>query len=130
LLRGLSVPALPRWATTLTHDYPEPRLFPKLFARYTSRLRWTQELSSPFLIEPLRTRCVGQLAAAAYLHLKFCKRDPVATYSPDLGRAIVANVVEGPRLAPEQRAALRRWRLERARRPTAATAPRRRARRA
>jgi hypothetical protein len=111
LLGRLAVPGLPRWATSLTYDYPEPRLFPKHGARYTTRLRWTQELASPFLTAPLRERCVTTLARPAYLHMKFCKRDPVSTYSTDLGSAILANVTVGPRLSPAQQAAMRRWRL-------------------
>ena len=109
LLGRLAVPGLPRWATSLTFDYPEPRLFPKRFARYTTRIRWTQELASPFLTAPLRARAVQTLAAPAYLHLKFCKRDPVATYTPDLARVILENVAVGPRLSRTQAATLRRW---------------------
>ncbi len=111
LLARLSVPGLPRWATSLTYDYPEPRLFPKPFARYTTRMRWTQELSSPFLGPALRDRCVTKHDGPAYLHLKFCKGDPMSTYSPDLGGAILDNVTAGPRLTPTQRAAMRRWGL-------------------
>jgi glycosyltransferase involved in cell wall biosynthesis len=111
LLRRLAVPGLPRWATSLTFDYPEPRLFPKLLARYTTRIRWTQELASPFLASPLRARAVQTIDAPAYLHLKFCKRDPVATYTPDLARVIVENVAVGPRLSRAQAATLRRWGL-------------------
>jgi hypothetical protein len=111
LLERLAVPGLPRWATSLTYDYPEPRLFPKLLARYTTRIRWTQELASPFLTSPLRARAVQTIDAPAYLHLKFCKRDPVATYTPDLARVIVDNVAVGPRLSRAQAATMRHWGL-------------------
>lgn len=111
LLTRLAVPGLPRWVTSPTFDYPEPRLFPKRFARYTTRIRWTQELATPFLAVPLRARAVETLAAPAYLHLKFCKRDPVAIYTPDLARVIRENVVRGPRLSRPQAATLRRWGL-------------------
>lgn len=111
LLGRLAVPGLPRWATSLTFDYPEPRLFPKLRARYTTRIRWTQELASPFLTAPLRARAVETIAAPAYLHLKFCKRDPVATYTPDLAGVILGNVAVGPRLSRAQAGTLRRWGL-------------------
>ena len=41
LLASLSVPALPRWVTSLSHDYAETGLFPKFLAKYESTMGWT-----------------------------------------------------------------------------------------
>jgi glycosyl transferase family 2 len=113
LLGSLAVPALPLWATSLTYDFPEPRLFPKAFARYSSRLKWTQELSSPFLRPPLRDWAAERMEGPLYLHLKFAKRRPLDGYSPDLRDAIAANVTRGPRLSPEHHEALAQWGIAR-----------------
>ncbi|UCG75345.1 MAG: glycosyltransferase [Gemmatimonadota bacterium] len=109
LLEQLEVPGLPLWVTRLTHDYPEPRLFPKLFARYTSDMRWTQALHSPFYGSATKQRYSRTVPAPAYLHLKFCKRDPLANYSRDLAAVIAANVARGAALEPRYREELVRW---------------------
>ena len=107
------MPGLPRWATSLTYDFPEPRVFPKLGARYHCRLRWTQELSSPALGRSQASSAVMHVEGACFLHLKFCKRDSCAGYSPDLAGVIASNVSVGPPLSPEFDDALRRWELAR-----------------
>jgi hypothetical protein len=108
LLESLSVPALPLWATSLSTDFPEPRLFPRARARYESRNRWTQSLASPFLEAPLADRCVERIEDPCFLHLKFCKREPLAGYSSDLADVIAGNVALGRSLDEEMRATLRR----------------------
>jgi hypothetical protein len=109
LLASLSVPGLPRWATSLTYDYPETRLFPKFLAKYESSMGWTQRLWTPY--QDLGPRACKRIADPCYLHLKFCKRDPFAGYSPDLKQVIAENVTVGPPLSPEQLTALERWQL-------------------
>jgi hypothetical protein len=109
LLKELHVPGLPAWATKLTYDFPEPRLFPKLFAQYTSELMWVEMLDSPFYRPGARTTHCEDAESPAYLHMKFCKRDPFSAYSPDLAEAIGGNVIPGERLAPEYRRELARW---------------------
>lgn len=108
LLAALSVPALPQWATSLDRDFPEPRLFPRALARYRTPNRWTQSLRSPFLEPPLADRCVERVDEPCFLHLKFCKREPLAGYSSDLAEVIAGNVALGARLDEEMRATLRR----------------------
>jgi len=109
MLRGLEVPGLPIWATSLTYDFPEPRLFPKLFARYTSRIWWVEALDSPFLRKSVRNAYGRELAEPSYLHMKFCKRDPLAAYSSDLSKVIASNVAVGPPLTTDQESELTKW---------------------
>ena len=113
LLQRLDVPGLPRWVTTLTYDFPEPRIFPKLGARYHSDLRWTQSLSSPVLRGSDAPGAVMRVEGICFLHLKFCKRDSLAGYSSDLADVIASNVRVGPPLGPELDDVLRRWELVR-----------------
>ena len=113
LLEGLEVPGLPRWVTRLTYDYPEPRLFPKLFARYSAEILWTQTLHSPFWLGDAKRRYARTLQQPSFLHLKFCKRDPLANYSSDLAAVIAANIERGRRLEAEHREELIRWGLVR-----------------
>jgi len=113
LLQKLGVPGLPRWATSLTYDFPEPRIFPKRGARYHSDLRWTQSLSSPVLDRSKAPGTVMRVEGICFLHLKFCKRDSFAGYSSDLADAIASNVRVGPPLSPELDDVLRRWELAR-----------------
>lgn len=108
LLPKLSVPGLPAWVTSLTHDYPEPRLFPRAGARYTNRVRWTQGFESP----ALERKNVLLAEGPQYLHMKFCKNDPYANYTDDLAEVIASNIVQGPPLASEMSETLRRWQLE------------------
>lgn len=106
LLRGLSVPALPRWVTSLTYDHPEPRLYPRAGARYTNRILWTQELSAPAYNGPEEGRSVHRADGPLYLHMKFCKTDPMANYSDDLAGAIWSNLDVGPPLDEDWRRVL------------------------
>lgn len=121
LLERLDVPGLPAWATRLTYDFPEPRLFPKLFARYSSDMQWTQALRSPFWQATTKRRYSRSLPAPSFLHLKFCKQNPLANYSGDLAEVIASNVGQGPRLDAAHRAELARWGL--VRRDSAASSP-------
>jgi hypothetical protein len=107
LLEQLRVPGLPRWVTSLTYDYPEPRLFPRVGARYHSDLRWTQSLASPCLGDG-REGCIERAEGPQYLHMKFVKRDPYANYSPDLAAVIAGNIARGPVLDAAMRETLRR----------------------
>ena len=111
LLSRLETPALPRWVTSLTYDFPEPRLFPRRTAFYESEMRWTQRLRMPDH-DPARDgeHRVGA-DAPCFLHLKFCKRQPLSNYSADLAAVIESNIAVGAELAPEERAALERWNL-------------------
>jgi hypothetical protein len=109
LLAPLSVPGLPRWVPSLTYDYPETRLFPKFLAKYESSMGWTQRLCTPY--QGFGSRSCKRVADPCYLHLKFCKRDAYAGYSPDLKQVIAANVTAGPLLEPEHLVVLQRWQL-------------------
>ena len=109
LLAALSVPGLPLWATSLTYDYPEPRLFPREGASYTSDLKWTQILSSPAVDAGPRNLFKAQ--SPSYLHMKFCKKDPLSNYTGDLAAAIGGNIAIGEPLRDEWAQVLRRWRI-------------------
>jgi len=111
LAAGLHAPGMPAWATSLTYDYAEPRLFPALLARYGPGTGWTQRLRSPFLRRGVRAHACRTVGEPCYLHLKFCKAAPLAHYSSDLAHAIGANIALGPPLEPEELALLERWHL-------------------
>jgi glycosyltransferase involved in cell wall biosynthesis len=98
LLSRLRVPGLPSWATSLTYDFPEPRLFLRKDARYTTRILWTQEFSSPAFSEGRETDGLLEADEPLYLHMKFCKREPFSNYSDDLAQTIAANITLGPEL--------------------------------
>ena len=86
---------LPRWATSLSHDFPEPRLFPLEGAGYESKLGWVERLSSPFAAKALKETHRYHATGSCFLHMKFCKADPWAGYSPSLARVIADNVIQG-----------------------------------
>jgi len=109
LLSRLSVPALPKWATSLTYDYPEPRLFPRESTRYTNRIRWTQELFVPAYNGEPEERSVLLSEKPGYLHMKFCKMDPMSNYTEDLGAVIAGNVTVGPPMKAEWKSTLEGW---------------------
>jgi len=98
LAARLASPGLPRWAAVLTHDYPEPRLFPRRFARYSARIGWTQTLDSPFYGRDVPPAICRREEEPLYLHLKFCKREPLAGYTPELAQVIGDNLTAGPPL--------------------------------
>jgi glycosyltransferase involved in cell wall biosynthesis len=116
LAANLTHPGMPGWVRFLSHDYLEPRLFPRLLARYDHVSGWTQSLTSPFLHRKLRRWSCRTVAGISHLHLKFCKRDPYSNYSDDLRRVIVGNLTAGPVLDREAREVLHRWVVTPARR--------------
>jgi hypothetical protein len=101
LLARQSCPRMPIWVTTLTRDCPEPRLFPRRFACYDHAAGFTQTLRSPYLDRDVHPVVRSEIAEPAYLHMKFCKRDPYANYSPDLAQVIAENLITGPALEPQ-----------------------------
>jgi glycosyltransferase involved in cell wall biosynthesis len=109
LLAQQRCPAIPQWITSLTHDCPEPRLHPRLLARYDHAAGFTQSLVSPFFDRRWRAALARRVPGASYLHLKFCKRDPYANYSDDLARVIHANLTHGPELDAPAASLLERW---------------------
>jgi len=111
LLARLRVPALPKWATTMTHDHLEPRLFPRFSSEYRCLNGWTQSLVSPFLNPLHRKDFAHELKDEAFIHLKFCKEDPWAGYSDDLAAVIASNMTVGPPASQEVMATIDRWRL-------------------
>jgi len=112
LAARLATPGLPRWAASLGQDFPEPRLFPRRFARYSARLGWTQTLDSPFYGKDVPAAISRRVEAPLYLHLKFCKREPFAGYSPDLAELLRDNLIAGPPLAAAWAAELARHGLD------------------
>jgi glycosyl transferase family 2 len=108
ILASLSVPGLPRWATHMTRDSPEARIYPTRGSRFTTDRLWTQRISTPFVDDDPSRRYVCDASGVSYLHMKFCKRDPFSNYSDDLGRALATNVTVGPILEPQWKALLDR----------------------
>lgn len=100
---------MPAWIRTMAYDYPEPRLFPRWRARYGHAAVFTQSLISPFLDRGFASAWREQVPGAAFLHLKFCKRDPYANYSADLARVIAGNLTVGERLDEEAEQLLEQW---------------------
>jgi len=111
LASRLTTPGMPSWVTSLTYDYPEPRLFPKHGACYESSLKWVEQFDSPFYRSRARRRFAMRLTDASYLHLKFCKPDPCFGYSADLKDVIMGNLGTGPELDQQAQSTLRKWRL-------------------
>jgi hypothetical protein len=108
MLASLRVPGLPRWATHMTRDSPEARIYPTRGSRFTTDRLWTQRISTPFIDDDPQRRYVIEAESVGYLHLKFCKRDPFSNYSDDLARALSSNFTSGPAIEPEWRALLAR----------------------
>jgi len=100
LLARLSVPGLPKWVTSLTEDAQEPRLFPRYHARYDDGTRWTQRFDSPFEHRDYRKRSRVVAPEPCFLHMKFCKRDPLSNYTDDLREVIAGNIDVGDPLPP------------------------------
>jgi glycosyltransferase involved in cell wall biosynthesis len=108
LAAQLEVPGLPAWACRLTYDHPEPRLFPRAGAGYDDSLGWVERLASPCADLALKETHRHRAATPCFLHMKFCKADPWAGYSPDLARVIAGNVALGPALPADWRRLLER----------------------
>jgi hypothetical protein len=109
LLAAQQCPRMPGWVRSMTFDYLEPRLFPRWRARYAHGDGFTQSLVSPFLDRGFETALRRVVAEPAYLHMKFCKRDPYANYSEDLAAVIAANLTVGPQLDAQSVRLLERW---------------------
>lgn len=109
LLEGLTVPGLPKWVNDLTRDCMESRLFPRAGASYESGMLWTQRLSSPFLDPEFRYRARIEVEPPCFLHLKFCKQNPLSNYSEDLKRVIEDNIGIGADLDAEDLALLEKY---------------------
>ena len=89
----------------------EARLFPREQARYSDEWEWVEALKSPF-VDGGRARSDRLVAdVPCFLHMKLCKRDPWAGYTPELARAIAGNLGPGPELDPAAREVLRRFQL-------------------
>lgn len=90
------------WMSPYT-DY-EPRVFPKLHARYHCGFWWCERLQSPFLDERYRYQPEG----TSYLHLKYCKKDPYSNFSEEF-REVISRIQPGPSITPELAATISRW---------------------
>lgn len=93
---------LPNWMSPYT-DY-EPRVFPKLRARYDCGFWWCERLQSRFLAERYRYQPEG----ISYLHLKYCKKDPYSNFSQEFGE-VISKIESGPSITPELAATISRW---------------------
>jgi hypothetical protein len=112
LLEKLTSPGLPLWVSDLARDCMEPRLYPRTGAAYDNGKLWTQGLTGPFMEPEVRHRARLEVGPPCFLHLKFCKPDPLSNYSADLGKVIEDNIGLGPELDPEDRALLDRYGLD------------------
>ena len=101
LEQALDSPGIPSWATALSYDHMEPRLFPLEGASYDSSLGWVEKLSSPFWAREMKEAYRFRATGPCFLHMKFCKANPWSGYSPDLARVIAGNVTLGPAMACE-----------------------------
>ena len=107
LQQKLPLQDVPEWATALSYDSLEPRLFPRQGAEFRSDSGWTQRLWSPQLDwTPEGVPLTRAAQTACFLHLKLCKRNPFSNYSEDLAELIATNVAVGPRINAEYRALL------------------------
>ncbi len=107
----LEVPGLPEWATRLTYDSVEPRLFPDWEARFDGSWGWVEAHVSPFFFGTQRRRTRLQPDESCFLHMKFCKADPYGYYTADLAKVIRENLITGPPLSEEEAATLAHWQL-------------------
>jgi hypothetical protein len=107
----LDVPGLPEWATRLTYDSVEPRLFPSWEARFDGSWGWVEAHVSPFFFGTQRRRTRLAPDESCFLHLKFCKADPFGYYTADLAKVIRENLITGPALSDEEAATLAGWNL-------------------
>jgi hypothetical protein len=109
LLRQQGCPRMPAWVASMTYSGFEPRLYPRFRAHYDHAAGFTQSLVSPFLDRRFKVTLREVVTGVAYLHLKFCKRDPYSNYSADLARVIAGNLVTGPRLDADAQFLLEHW---------------------
>ncbi len=109
IAKALTIPVAPKWVSTMSYTFPEWRLFPRLGARFGSRVWWTQTLSTPFLLPRIKRRFFLRTDEPCFLHLRFCKRDPLTGYSADFRDMIGSNLRRGPPLRPEWEEVLQRW---------------------
>jgi hypothetical protein len=107
MLARLSVPGLPRWATHMTRDSPEARIYPRQGSTFVTDRLWTQRISTPFVDDDPARTYVREADGVSYLHMKFCKRHPFSNYSDDLAAALASNYTVGPSLDASSKAVLR-----------------------
>lgn len=101
LEQALDSPGIPSWATALSYDHMEPRLFPLEGASYDSSLGWVERLSSPFWAREMKEAYRFIATGPCFLHMKFCKANPWSGYSPDLAKVLADNVTLGPVMADD-----------------------------
>ncbi len=101
LEQALGNSGMPSWATALSYDHMEPRLFPLEGASYDSSLGWVERLSSPFWAREMKDAYRFRATAPCFLHMKFCKANPWSGYSPDLAKVLADNVTLGPVMADD-----------------------------
>lgn len=99
LEQALDSPGIPSWATALSYDHMEPRLFPLQGASYDSSLGWVERLATPFLAKEMKEAYRFRATGPCFLHMKFCKANPWSGYSPDLAKVLAENVTLGPVMA-------------------------------
>jgi len=79
-------------------------LFPKSGAHYTFGFWWCEKLETPWLKKGSVYRPMG----VSFVHLKYCKRDPVANMSPEL-HPILEQISPGAPITKEIEKALREY---------------------
>jgi Glycosyl transferase family 2 len=68
----------------------EPRLFPRVLARYRTDFWWCESLDTPWMPWSISPEDCG------FIHLKYCKPDPYENWSPDFSAVIQSGIVPGP----------------------------------
>jgi hypothetical protein len=96
---------LDNWTDSWTDH--EPRVFPRLMARYDTGFSWCERLSSPFFA----AQYLHQVEEPVYAHLKYCKGDPYLNMSPEFAAEVRQRLTVGPPLSPDLSRCLDRWRL-------------------
>jgi hypothetical protein len=115
IVKPLTIPQAPKWVRTMSYTFPEWRLFPRLGARFTNRVWWTQTLQTPYLHPAVKRRFMQRAGEPCFLHLRFCKREPFTGYSQDFREMIRTNLAVGPPLTAEWEQVMRTWGLSRPR---------------
>ena len=94
------------WGSVPSTQDPEPRVFPRRFARYWSNRLW-ESLASPYLRHALTLRW----ERPTYLHMAMCKGEPFANASPNDRQARLRSSLQpGAALTASEAAALERGR--------------------